>query len=839
MVEVPTDNKLLFLAEPYGLEADPKAERLLEELKTEFAHQFDHCELYRRICATSGWAPSNSIEDIVDLPFLPAQYFKEIGEHLVSVPSGARHRSLQSSGTSERPSTVVIDQDTSRRQVRALASVLGSFIGKRRRPFLVCDVDPGSQRIADLPARIAAIRGILTFATSSVYALGLSTEGHLTADLDEIEGFAERAQAADEPVCIAGFTYLLYTGLLDPLSKARRSFQLPNGSAILHLGGWKRLQESRVDHDTIKALGFDVFGVSAEHVVDIYGFTEQMGTCHAECHLGRKHTPVYSDVIVRDPISMAPMPDGEVGAGQFVSLVSHSYPGFSVLTDDLIRIIGADDCDCGRLGRTFEVLGRDDAAEIRGCGDVLAEKVFMGAAAGSAHDVASKGGRQVQIAQNRAEIVFSSMDRSGSERTARNFVENFEDLEQGLRAAQAELDTLSVDEIVGIFNCAANVWSDRTGPFGEYHRQGLSFLINFIRSGRLQAMLDESLRGNRKVIDGFAPRSIGGGRLRAVPRGIVVHWLAGNVPTLGIISLMMSLATKNANLVKVPSSGAPVLTELLRTIDSVQYRSRGGRVVEGGIVSRAVVAVSVPRTSPLLAEISSMADVRVAWGGAEAVETVMALPRRYDAQDIVFGPKLSAAVVGREALDRERGAKRVARGVATDCSAFDQDACASAHTIFVERGGNVSPERFAEILSEQMEQAVTRIPPGNFSSGTTGGIKSARARHFLDGTVYVPEKGALSWTVLVSEGEGLSAPVYGRTAVVRPIDEIEVVPSWLNRDVQAVGLALPGPRRQEVANRMAEAGVDRITVVGQMTEFTSPWDGIFPVEKMIRWISLV
>ena len=73
-------------------------------------------------------------------------------------------------------------------------------------------------------------------------------------------------------------------------------------------------------------------------------------------------------------------------------------------------------------------------------------------------------------------------------------------------------------------------------------------------------------------------------------------------------------------------------------------------------------------------------------GGRDAVESVMNLPRRFGTEDIIFGPKLSYMVIGREALNSARAVTKLARGASIDASVFDQTACASPHTIFVEQG---------------------------------------------------------------------------------------------------------------------------------------------------------
>ena len=72
--------------------------------------------------------------------------------------------------------------------------------------------------------------------------------------------------------------------------------------------------------------------------------------------------------------------------------------------------------------------------------------------------------------------------------------------------------------------------------------------------------------------------------------------------------------------------------------------------------------------------------------------------------------------LGKVSLANERLTKKLIRKAATDISVFDQTACASPHTIFVEEGGKVNPKEFAERLAAEMGKAVNRIPVGEFDS---------------------------------------------------------------------------------------------------------------------------
>lgn len=88
-----------------------------------------------------------------------------------------------------------------------------------------------------------------------------------------------------------------------------------------------------------------------------------------QCEYGHLHASVFSDVIVRHPEDFSVCGTGEKGIIQVVSAIPESYPGHSLLTEDEGRILGEDDCPCGRKGKYFTVSGRLQNAEIRGCSD--------------------------------------------------------------------------------------------------------------------------------------------------------------------------------------------------------------------------------------------------------------------------------------------------------------------------------------------------------------------------------------------------------------------------------------------------------------------------------------
>jgi len=130
------------------------------------------------------------------------------------------------------------------------------------------------------------------------------------------------------------------------------------------------MQESAVDNLTFKTRLKQATHVNK--VMNFYGMAELPGTIFLENDDRLLYPPSYADIIIRDPVTFAPLPDGETGLVQILSILPHSYPGHSLLTEDLGVIEKIDSGIDGRFGKGFKVIGRAPRAELRGCSDVLA-----------------------------------------------------------------------------------------------------------------------------------------------------------------------------------------------------------------------------------------------------------------------------------------------------------------------------------------------------------------------------------------------------------------------------------------------------------------------------------
>ena len=373
MVMLPFTDKIdhLLSLSPYGQAPGAKDSSLLELFKDELGYECQRHSGYRNY--VEHWPlPYEIAERVSDLPYLPVGILKS-NPPLSFVSEQEVKRTLTSSATtSQAPSRVVLDAETSRRMTKGTVVILRDFIGSARRPYLVVDTSGQTAGRSELGARGAAIQGLQPFATETKYCLRSDDDGNLALDVELLVEFADKYR--DTEVLIYGFTYILWTHLVQPLIAQNMCLNL-HKVRILHSGGWKRLQDQAVHKDHFNRQLAQVVGCPSSSIVDFYGMVESVGVIFPDCDQGNKHAPVYSDVIVRDALTLKPVAEGELGIVQVCSVLPTSFPGNLLLTEDMARVVAYDGCACGRRGISFHFAGRVPKAEVRGCGNIDSKRV--------------------------------------------------------------------------------------------------------------------------------------------------------------------------------------------------------------------------------------------------------------------------------------------------------------------------------------------------------------------------------------------------------------------------------------------------------------------------------
>ena len=399
-----------------------------------------------------------------------------------------------------------------------------------------------------------------------------------------------------------------------------------------------------------------------------------------------------------------------------------------MLTEDVGRLLGTDDCPCGRKGRYFVV----------------------------------------EVERSRPRCGAAGIPSGSGERMARCFLLDGDVVDQEisdlgpvvalLERRREELRDLPMDDIIALL---AHLGKQLIKDPEMSRMDGATYISLWLRADNLERLCDLNY-GDRHRADQFL--SVWPGtEMRCQPRGTSCHWLPNNVPVMSIFSLMLAVLSKNASILKVSDINRPVLTAVLERLKGMVIE-RQGRRVEGATIVRSVCMISFDSSSAADNTMLSLAaDVKIAWGSGEAVRAVAALPQKETCDTIIFGPKYSMAVFDQAFLSGE-GLEDVLRKLAQDVVLFDQTACSSPQVVVLEKGA-VSARRFAEALSRGFEALPTKLRRTQMPRQ----YLELSAPHYLlseDRDIVMPKDRLDN---IVDREEGLE-PVQGRCVFVREVN---------------------------------------------------------------------
>jgi hypothetical protein len=335
--------------------------------------------------------------------------------------------------------------------------------------------------------------------------------------------------------------------------------------------------------------------------------------------------------------------------------------------------------------------------------------------------------------------------------------------------------------------------------------------------------------GGTDVLDGWVENRDPSGsvsRIRAFPPRLV-HMLSGNSPGAAMLSIVDGALVKAVNVYKMPSADPFTTVAVLRTMadldpDHPVVRSisavywRGGDASVEGVLYR-----------------SQYFDKLVAWGGGEAIDNAA----KYVGpgfQLISFDPKVSMAVIGREAFASDATLAEVADLAAQDASTYNQDACVAPRHVFVE-GDAEQVDRFCGLLQERLgvdrplASGVGPKPPGDVRDAVDG-LRWLEP----DYRVWGEYDGA---GLVVRSPEPVDFHPTNKTVNVVRVDAMVDAAAFATVATQTVGV-FPAHRKAEVRDRLASAGVQRVVRLGSALTGTAggPQDGMYPLHRMVNWV---
>ena len=298
-----------------------------------FKHQFEHNSVYRSFCDLLYKHPSE-VKTVQQIPFLPIQFFKS---HTIVSNSKSAEATFTSSGTT---GSIVSKHFVSDLEIYKQSFRRGfkSFYGAIEEYTV----------LALLPSYLEREGSSLVYMANDMIAQSKQPQsGFYLHDLEALKDTLLKLEAKGQKTLLIGVSY----ALLDLIEA--HSFKLKH-TTVMETGGMKGQRKELVKSElhTILKEGFGVDKIHSE-----YGMTELLSQAYSYGD-GVFKTPAWMKILTRDPEdALSIQPIGKSGGVNIIDLANINSCAF-IATQDLGKI---------HSNGTFEILGRFDESDIRGC----------------------------------------------------------------------------------------------------------------------------------------------------------------------------------------------------------------------------------------------------------------------------------------------------------------------------------------------------------------------------------------------------------------------------------------------------------------------------------------
>lgn len=312
-------------------------------------------------------------------------------------------------------------------------------------------------------------------------------------------------------------------------------------------------------------------------------------------------------------------------------------------------------------------------------------------------------------------------------------------------------------------------------------------------------------------------------------KGVAFHIAPSNVPVNFAYSLVSGLLCGNANVVRVPSKDFPQVGMIADAFN---------RVLENHDSMRPyVLCVRYGRDMDINDLFSSVADVRVVWGGNQTIAELRKSPLPPRSGEITFADRYSLAVIDADSYLQTEDKNRVAEDFYNDTFFSDQNACTSPRIIVwtgkqIEDAKNVfwgvEHELVKKKYNFQPIQGVNKLTKAYLIAVAEPGIKVEEHPDNLIIRVKVPEI-----TDYLMDYRDNSGYFYEYDCD----DILSIAPLCNDKRCQTIAYIGSSNAVLPLINAGVK-GIDRVVPMGKTMDFDLIWDGYNLPSLMTRTIVL-
>lgn len=297
-----------------------------------FRLQYDTVPVYRKFCDLLK-IDQYSVNQLDQIPFLPVELFKT---HKILAKGMEPQTIFESSGTTgSTPSSHYIAN--LELYQHSFTRAFTKFIGKPSEMVI----------LALLPSYLERQGSSLVYMVDQlIHLTGDDRSGFFLDQYDKLIATLRECEEEGKRTLLLGVTYAL-------LDLAEHHKMDLNSTMIMETGGMKGRRKELVRQEVHGQLS-EAFGIKDIH--SEYGMTELLSQAYSKGK-GRFLTPPWMKVLTRDPEDPFAIVKGRTGGINVIDLANRYSCSF-IATQDLGRVHNDD---------TFEVIGRFDHSDIRGC----------------------------------------------------------------------------------------------------------------------------------------------------------------------------------------------------------------------------------------------------------------------------------------------------------------------------------------------------------------------------------------------------------------------------------------------------------------------------------------
>lgn len=370
-------------------------------------------------------------------------------------------------------------------------------------------------------------------------------------------------------------------------------------------------------------------------------------------------------------------------------------------------------------------------------------------------------------------------------------------------------------------------------PFSEFVIEFLNALSNAIMKDRISRLYPDAISFayfcRKSNLHKLKKRYVHDDELH-LGRGILFHIAPSNVPINFGYSLVAGLLAGNANVVRVSSKQ---FAQVDLIIEHLHELMDCGNFID---VAKRIAIVRYDHSSNASALFSSMANVRVIWGGDVTIQTIRqnALPAR--SFDVCFADRYSIALINPLAIMNasDDDIKKLAEAFYNDTYLFDQNACSAPHTIFWLNDSCVNSAK------NRFWNAVHELVSSKYKLQSVMSVDKLTAFYRQAVNMDIKTEAMPDNMVVRVELSELPADIenyrcacgYFSEKTINSIDEIAPIINIKYQTLGYYGIDRNDLRSFVMRNRLK--GLDRIVPIGQTTAFDLTWDGYNLIDAFSR-----